>query len=186
MWQTCRAFVVMAIALAGCTSPTVAKLPDKTPTAATAASPSRYQDYPVGIGPCRYISVGEASEIVGMQLQYYAPTENSVSCVLFPAIGPGPDQPVVEGRSEDPFPNVWVTFVGWEPDWSEPSLGIGERSMWEAGEYSRIILKQRGEVARIDVNLGYGMDTARRRDLITAVARRVAPRLAVVPTAPAE
>src|SRR5262245_36290210 len=50
----------------------------------TSPSPkrARFVDYPLGLGACKWISIGEASEIIGQQLQYLDPGDNPYTCVL--------------------------------------------------------------------------------------------------------
>ena len=158
-----------------------------TPPTSTTPVPStpRFVDHPVGIGTCKWISIGETSEIIGQQLQYLEPDEKAWSCVLVPAKGDGPNQPLEKNSAWESRPNVWVTYSTFDvTDWTPPA-GIGERSVWESDDpYATLFIGDGETTLKINVNLPYDQMPARaaeRRKLVEAVARKVLVRLKANP-----
>jgi hypothetical protein len=139
------------------------------PVASPPAIPDRFADSPLGPGTCKWISIGEASEIVGQQLRYLDPVESAYHCVLVPAKGE--------------VPSVSVSQIGVAVDEWTPPAGIGEHSAWSGdAPFETLAFRLGGTALHIDVNIpGMPGRAKERRALVEAIARKVYARLKANP-----
>jgi hypothetical protein len=102
---------------------------------AALAAPATYEDYPVGVGPCRFVDIKEVSEIVGAQLQYISPEPDNIACMLLPATSHAAARASKNATLDEiakEVPALWVyTIDPGTGDWSSPGVaGIGDKAIY--------------------------------------------------------
>jgi hypothetical protein len=177
--------VVVGLALIACgdrKAPSAQATPEQVaakpvaPTARTA--PASYEDYPVGVGPCRFVDIKEVSEILGAQMQYISPEPDNIACQLLPATSHAPartSKDVTTGELAKEVPALWVyTNDPGTGDWSSPGVaGIGDKATYEGTK-----LQVKAGKAFFNIEL-QDPNTADLKPKLEAIAKKLVARAAM-------
>jgi hypothetical protein len=133
----------------------------------------QFVDQPLGEGTCKWISVGESSEIVGQQLQYHS-DDSTYRCLLVPTNGDAHSRP-----------RIVVSQVFGEQDVWTPPARVGEQSVW-SGSMPFATLRFSVADVTLDVDLILPSDqmpvrAQERKAFVEAIARKVYARVKTNP-----